>query len=37
VFHDITSGNNGAFSAAPGYDDVTGIGSTKSFAFAAVE
>ncbi len=26
-FHDITSGNNGGFSAGPGYDEVTGIGS----------
>jgi fibronectin type 3 domain-containing protein len=26
-FHDITSGSNGAFSAGPGYDLVTGIGS----------
>ena len=25
-FRDITSGNNGAFSAQPGYDQVTGIG-----------
>ncbi|MFZ0891146.1 MAG: PKD domain-containing protein [Thermoplasmata archaeon] len=27
VFHDITSGNNGAYSAAPGWDPITGIGS----------
>lgn len=26
-FHDITSGNNGSFSAGPGYDEVTGLGS----------
>ena len=26
-FHDITSGSNGGFSAGPGVDDVTGIGS----------
>ena len=26
-FHDITSGNNGPYSAGPGYDLVTGIGS----------
>jgi kumamolisin len=26
-FHDITSGNNGAFSAGAGYDKVTGIGT----------
>jgi hypothetical protein len=26
-FHDITSGNNGDFSAGPGYDEVTGRGS----------
>jgi kumamolisin len=27
AFHDITSGNNGAFSAAAGWDAVTGLGS----------
>jgi kumamolisin len=27
AFHDITSGNNGAFSAGPGWDPVTGLGS----------
>jgi subtilase family serine protease len=27
LFHDITSGSNGSFSAATGYDDVTGLGS----------
>lgn len=37
VFHDITSGSNGSFSAAPGYDEVTGIGSTQSYAFSGVE
>ncbi len=26
-FHDITVGNNGSFKAAPGYDEVTGLGS----------
>ncbi|HEY1922758.1 MAG TPA: hypothetical protein VGG44_08320, partial [Tepidisphaeraceae bacterium] len=26
-FHDITTGSNGAFSAGPGYDAVTGLGS----------
>ena len=26
-FHDITIGSNGAFSAGPGYDEVTGLGS----------
>jgi kumamolisin len=26
-FHDITSGSNGQYSAGPGYDNVTGIGS----------
>lgn len=26
-FHDITSGNNGAFRAGTGYDEVTGLGS----------
>jgi hypothetical protein len=28
-FNDITSGSNGVFSAGPGYDDVTGMGSPK--------
>jgi kumamolisin len=27
AFTDITSGNNGAFSAGPGWDPVTGLGS----------
>jgi kumamolisin len=27
VFHDITSGSNGAYSCLPGYDMVTGLGS----------
>jgi kumamolisin len=27
AFHDITSGNNGAYSAGPGYDLCTGLGS----------
>jgi kumamolisin len=27
AFHDITQGNNGAFSAAPGWDACTGLGS----------
>jgi len=27
AFHDITQGNNGAFSAGPGWDACTGIGS----------
>ncbi len=26
-FHDITTGDNGGFSAGPGYDEVTGLGS----------
>lgn len=26
-FHDITSGSNGTYSAGPGYDEVTGLGS----------
>jgi subtilase family serine protease len=26
-FHDVTQGNNGGFSAGPGYDEVTGLGS----------
>jgi hypothetical protein len=28
-FHDITSGSNKGFSAGPGYDEVTGLGSPK--------
>jgi kumamolisin len=28
-FNDVTSGSNGAFSAGPGYDAVTGLGSMK--------
>ena len=28
-FNDITSGSNGVFSAGPGYDEVTGMGSPK--------
>ena len=27
AFHDVTTGSNGAYSAAPGYDPVTGLGS----------
>ena len=27
ALHDITSGSNGAFTAGPGYDEVTGLGS----------
>ena len=27
AFHDITQGNNGAFSAGPGWDACTGLGS----------
>jgi kumamolisin len=34
VFHDITSGSNGAFTARAGYDNVTGIGTPKGFALA---
>ena len=33
-FNDITSGNNGVFSAGPGYDEVTGLGSPKAAALA---
>jgi subtilase family serine protease len=28
-FHDITSGSNGGFSAGPGYDEVTGLGTAR--------
>ena len=37
IFHDVTSGNNGAYSAGTGYDNVTGIGSAKGFAFSGDE
>jgi subtilase family serine protease len=37
VFHDITTGSNGGFSAHTGYDNTTGIGSIKGFKFAGVE
>ncbi len=33
-FYDITSGTNEAYQAVPGYDQVTGIGAPKGFAFA---
>jgi kumamolisin len=29
AFHDITSGNNGAYSAGPGWDACTGLGSVN--------
>ncbi|HTW44569.1 MAG TPA: S53 family peptidase [Acidobacteriaceae bacterium] len=35
AFHDITSGNNGAFSAGPGWDACTGLGSPNGTAVAA--
>lgn len=34
AFHDITSGNNGAFSAGPGWDACTGLGSPNGTAIA---
>lgn len=34
AFHDITSGNNGAFSAGPGWDACTGLGSPIGTAIA---
>lgn len=37
VFHDITSGNNGYYSAGTGYDEVTGWGSYNGGAFIADE
>jgi kumamolisin len=37
VFHDITSGNNGGYSAGTGYDEVTGWGSYNGGAFIADE
>ncbi|MGA8621866.1 MAG: S53 family peptidase [Candidatus Sulfotelmatobacter sp.] len=35
-FHDITSGNNGAYSAGPGWDPCTGLGSPIGAKVAAV-
>jgi kumamolisin len=35
AFHDITSGNNGAFSAGPGWDACTGLGSPDGAKIAA--
>ncbi|HTJ72389.1 MAG TPA: S53 family peptidase [Actinospica sp.] len=37
VFHDVTSGNNGGYSAGTGYDEVTGWGSYNGGAFIADE
>ncbi|WP_037570572.1 S53 family peptidase [Phaeacidiphilus oryzae] len=34
-FHDITAGNNGAYSAAPGWDPCTGLGSPNGTALLA--
>lgn len=34
-FHDITSGGNGLYTAGPGYDLVTGIGSADGYALSA--
>jgi kumamolisin len=36
AFHDITSGNNGAYSAGPGWDACTGLGSPNGTALAAL-
>jgi subtilase family serine protease len=36
AIHDITSGNNGAYSAGKGYDEVTGLGSYNGAKLAAV-
>jgi kumamolisin len=36
AFHDITSGNNGAFSAGPGWDACTGLGSPIGSALVAL-
>jgi kumamolisin len=35
-FQDITSGNNGAYTAAPGWDACTGLGSPNGTALLAV-
>jgi kumamolisin len=37
AFHDVTSGNNGDYSAATGYDKVTGWGSYNGAKFIAAE
>ena len=37
AFHDVTSGSNGAYSAATGYDKVTGWGSYNGANFIAAE
>jgi len=37
VFHDVTSGNNGYYSAGTGYDEATGWGSYNGGAFIADE
>jgi kumamolisin len=37
VFHDVTSGSNGGYSAGTGYDEVTGWGSYNGGAFIADE
>jgi kumamolisin len=37
VFHDVTSGNNGGYSAKTGYDEVTGWGSYNGGAFISNE
>lgn len=37
VFHDVTSGNNGGYSAGTGYDPVTGWGSYNGGAFISNE
>jgi kumamolisin len=36
TFHDITAGNNGTYSAAPGWDACTGLGSPNGSALLAV-
>jgi kumamolisin len=36
TFHDITAGNNGTFSAGPGWDPCTGLGSPIGSAIASV-
>ena len=36
-FHDVTSGSNGPFTAGPGYDNVTGIGSANAFYLSRIE
>ena len=37
AYHDIVSGSNGAYSAHPGFDNTTGVGSAKGYFLSTVE